>query len=279
MANEPWHLKIRAEFEEELGLDGERLEMALKLWEAYDAIGVARGQTDPPLHEACPRCEDCWRGAEDRKRPADESGIPLPWLGRRYPETRISVAAVNLVGWGGKTAHYWICGNQADALQENRKKGDNSYMGWATASFVGALEVSLRGEQPPVSLPEPREVASYLDGCAFFETIKCSPAGDRGTPTPAMRDNCPDLLTTRELEILRPSTLVLLGAPTRGAVEWAVRPERLPVGRPFARTTIQFSGRAIEVFMVPHPAARGAVWKSAYPLLVESLRARPLTQP
>lgn len=280
MASRLWRKALATELKGE-GLEGERLDLALELWEAYNEIGVATGSEDPPLYETCPQCDDCWRGAENRRPDAEWAGVSLPWMGRRYPETRICVVATNLVGWGGKTGHYWICNNKVEALKENRRKGDGkedkSYMGWATASEVDAICRSLRGERPPSALPEPKNVADAYDDCAFLEAVKCSPLGDRAAPTPAMHDNCPDLLLRRELEILRPSVLVLHGASARGAVEWAVRPELLPEGHPFTRTTIQFAGRIVDVFMLPHPAARlGAAWKAVYPALTQSLLAQPV---
>jgi Uracil DNA glycosylase superfamily len=275
-----WEAALATEMRD-VGLDGGRLPLALRLWHAYNEAGVAHGAQDPALFRACPNRTDCWRQAQHRKPPPQDAGVSIPWIGERYPTSRICVVAENLVGYGGKAAHYDICKNKITSLKRNRRKGDRSYMGWATTAFVDAIDRSQRGEPLPPSLPEPREVADAYAACAFLEVVKCAPTGEGSKPTAAMLLNCPPLLLDRELRVLSPSVLILHGSDAQRAVAYVASTE-IPTGNPLGRSSIQLNGRQVEVFAVAHPAAhpaaRGASipWKAAYPRLTHALNTRPI---
>lgn len=142
------------------GADEGQLEVVSRLASVYADRGVLRGDEGPPLYEACPHCAECWANELDEARPPLElSGVSLPWVGRRFSEARIVVAAINLRKYGGRYAQWKLYHELRENLgPQMRYRG--SMVPYAVGSYVSVVEDALCGvdvsQREP---PSPAEAA------------------------------------------------------------------------------------------------------------------------
>lgn len=259
---------------------GPRRHAVEQLLDLYEANQLLPNGIDLPLHQVCPNRPSCWdSGAECQPRQLHRSGIAVPWIGSRYTETRICVVGINLNGWGGLDAHWYICRGYADDLRAGRRGKAGKPFAHGAACYVHAVLTHLEGSPPAREIPPPPRVADAWDGCAFVEAIKCSPDRSSATPLDPMWANCPRLLLLDELEILQPRVILALGrGPLRDhlrpllrkdrLLEWGTHPGHIE------RDRLQLSTTSSECFSLNHPSF--PAWKKSYRQLIESLDTEPL---
>ena len=59
--------------------------------------------------------------------------------------------------------------------------------------------------------PPPKDVERALDFVAYTNHVKCSPKDSRSEPTPEMWKNCGRHILSRELKLLMPEIILILG--------------------------------------------------------------------
>jgi hypothetical protein len=258
-----------------------RLEPIARLFESHDLVA---SEDSKPLYEACRCAASCWGEFEDAERPKSaDAGISLPWVGPSYEQWGVVVVAINLRGYGGLMANWEIktgrnLGKPGEigALRDGHQKVNNSMFAYATGAYVDAVMCSLEGSQYESELPESTRCADALEGCAFLEAFKCSPANHLSRPGRAMVENCPPQYLLDELQLLEPRAIVVLGdLPTSrlralaGNDDWSRQGE-------LQRGTLKLGGRDVDVLGCRHPAAPGQRWRGCHSDLSNCLRETPL---
>lgn len=242
-----------------------------------------------PVHlpSACPKCSECWRGALGRA-PAvgtPSSQITPPWVGSKYSSGGVLVLLINLNGYGG-----WDLRDEADVgmrhlgrlartefAQGRRRLFSNSdYRGtavWTQAVSYAAIWLSrtsgfhCRWEGDRVG---GESLAEALDHVAITQHVKCSPTDKSSVPTDAMWNACGAHVLSRELSVLQPGRIVVVGTDSNIS-ELRRSVLREPATRQSARTvhagsksltvTLEVGhpheGRSVDLLVVPHPAAPG----------------------
>lgn len=238
----------------------------------YDELDVLSADRALPLDTSCHRCAECWSPLSAAERPRGESGgISVPFVGDHYDRFRTVVLAINMHNYGGLGANWWISRGHIQDLADGKRPN----FSYAVGSILHALHLSQLGRDPMDDPPDPRLAATAWTEAAFAETVKCSPSRPSSTPTDAMLNNCPPLFVKRELEILRPRTVVVMGrsqAALRVANALQAKIEDRRPGLERYRTSV--AGRDVAMFACNHPSYGG--WRASWPSLIESLRAFPL---
>jgi uracil-DNA glycosylase len=87
--------------------------------------------------------------------------------------------------------------------------------------------------------------------------VKCSPRdGGRGSAKSAMAANCPPRYLLKELEILKPRVVLVVGKQTWWSVAGALKVSPPADGAAARGSSNVLKGRRLEVFFVVHPAAK-----------------------
>ena len=271
---EMWGRRLRATPRHEAAVNA--------LLDLYRGRGLLPGDRDLTLTRCCPHCQECWR---DTSPPVNlhDSGIALPWVGKRYFETRIVILGINLDNVGGLAANYWVCEDHIRSMgQGKRGKANLPFSRNAMLSLRLVLARRQGNELPADEATAPNEsLADLWEQCAFLEAIKCSPDTDRSYPTEAMFANCPEFLVKEELEILEPSVILLFGRThLRDVVRlWAVPEDGygFEEGKHLERNRALIRGRPATLFSLNHPSSQNSKYVTAsLGQLRESLSARPL---
>ena len=198
---------------------GEQLRMLSGLTRIYASEGLIRGVRAAPLWACCPQAPDCWKAAAAHRPPRrdDRSGISLPWIGPEYQRGGVAIIAINLRDAGGLLREYEItCESAGDGSQLSRlaagfRTAHGSRLGYGSTRSAASVLDWLEG-RPITDRTEPSELCGVLRRVTRLQAVKCSPAdGGRSSPTPEMAHNCPELLLTRELELLRPGAVLTFG--------------------------------------------------------------------
>lgn len=251
----------------------------------YALRGVLPHRPRPTLARCCPDGQACWKGLTPRggtsKDPDSENdSIFLPWVGPDYRRGGVCVVGINLnVGKGSGT--WWgterkIADEQrtALALAAGEIRVHDSHWAFATSSAAAVVLRSLDGRSG--GAPEGAELVAALDRTARVQSVKCSPPRvDRGSPEPAMWQNCPPRFLGAELEILKPNVLLVYGKQPKAAVRaLGVESDVERVGR-FRRLTLSIADRDVTVFCLTHTGHGG--WRADKRPLEDSLLERPLS--
>jgi hypothetical protein len=250
------------------------MDAAERVYDRPDGLGGAR---DCALGVCCPSAKACWGDRQDPHR--THGSIFPPWIGAEYRPGGVCVVGLNLrIGTGDGT--YWdierkVASDQYASLAAGRSSSKGSH--WASSTMRDAALVlrSIAGR----SLDEPTtgaERAETLQQTARVQTVKCSPGQGRGTPLRQMAINCPPRYLRHELDVLRPSVLLVYGrvpaAAMRGLADSVEVAER--AGKRFRRIGLRFGGWTCTGFMLTHPAHGG--WHRDHALLRMSLAQQPI---
>lgn len=259
------------------GVSDERVDVLRELVDLYRSLDLLPKDRDAPLCRVCPNRRECWKNTRspDNFR---QAGISVPWIGRAYGRNRVLIVATNFNDWGGLDANWHEC-------QENQHAFENRRPGLGGRSFAdGAFRyanlaiASIRGRGLPADWrhPDRKDLAPLIDTVAFLQAVKCSPGSARSNPTEAMRQRCPPFLLKRELAILRPRVVLLLGRstvrdPVRKMlqVEWGEAPGSME------RDRFQLDGAPVELFSLNHPS-RPTNAATSLAQMRDSLVATPL---
>ncbi len=242
----------------------------------YERLGFLDRTGLPfPLHVACSMRVHCWRGAEGRyPDPASTtSHIARPWVGALYSRLRLLVLGINLYEYGGYTALSDLVTGARKQLVTGRRRvnfDDPNYIGslvWHRVAAYALVLAERHGVAAPKwatnGWPPPADICAAFDLLAFANQIKCSPMRSVSAPTQGMWSNCADHVLTKELSILRPSKVLLLGVGENlrhfastfgpaGGLAWK------SIGRVQRSSYLDQHGQSVELFGVPHPSRGGA---------------------
>jgi hypothetical protein len=291
----------KREIERRLNADGytpthERVAMLARISALYRRRGVLdRGGRACSLDRCCDAAESCWAGRSSNEHPgrtaADkrepDGSIFWPWIGEHYGPGGLCVVALNLnldnaepeSDWWDITIEYSISAHTGEYLGAGLDASplwNYSRAGYRMAASAAAVLSWWEGRSPqPDTEPDPRALAGFVEHIARVQSIKCSPRGDRaGKPTRAMERQCPPRYLSKELALLRPGGVLVLGSEPRLAIETSHTPT-LEVDEPtFACGTLTFSAQQAEYYWIPHPNNRRGGWKRGQRQLVDHLTAR-----
>ena len=253
------------------------LEQIADAWVEETSMNVLPDGRNEMLWSCCANAPQCWNGLEDKHDPCGErGGITLPWVGPRYPESRVALMGLNLVRSGGLLDEINITRDTINAFNNDERivwEGSGPFQ-YRSSAMLSAVLAALDGKEIP---DEPAEstvdLVEPLLRTARIQAIKCSPWGEGASPpSAAMKRLCaPNLLPT-EIDILKPKILVVAHSEARGRLwylagkpEWDDR-DHFTVGK----ATV--NGHEFTILGVIHPSDRGGLWKDSWKQLVAYLR-------
>lgn len=171
-----------------------------------------------PMHN-CSHRHTCWAEVEEERRENCDWGIYTPFIGSNYDAGRVLALGINMNGFGDADAEDKLAKLAIDEIMLGRvrtfaKSGYRGSLFWhRLLSYSALLLRAVRIIPTPTDRPYPpkEELKSALDYIAVTNSIKCAPSGKNSQPLPAMWLHCPQHILLREVEILRPRFIVVLG--------------------------------------------------------------------
>jgi hypothetical protein len=269
-----------------------QLELLAALGSVYERHGVLAGERPRALADCCPDAAACWRGALERisrdatlEGDGEDGSIFWPYIGREYRPGGVCLLGWNInhdgSEWYGLQEEFVIADHDAARLAAGHTASEwRSMFAYRSLSAGLAVADALAGADP-VAEPEPQRLAEGMQRLARLQTVKCVPLGNRGNPEPAMNARCPRRYLVEELEILRPSTLVVFGdqalnsavdAIERHSGAWFDWHPKFDEG--YARGVLSTDENELTAVGLWHPSY--ADWARCQLRLVEDLRSRPL---
>jgi hypothetical protein len=248
----------------------------------YREAGVVDDESALELPDHCADAAACWKGMEERRYSSCE--IARPWIGPEYERTRLLVVGENLNGESEFDALAGDHGYVPEAMRElavrrrvrfgNQPKVYAGTLLWHCIGAYGAAILRELGVTPFAAMefaggdvPAPAVIAAYSN-LAYLNHVKCSPNdGKRSQPSPAMWSRCGRRFLTRELEILAPRVVLVLGRGDNArrlaellAQQWeaagSVHGNPIQIRR-FARDS-----RRLDLVVTPHPSYFRIPWRT-----------------
>lgn len=229
----------------------------------YDSKGSVKGYK---LYDNCPNKDICWKNIESQK--ADWNIIPFPYIGSdfRTEEHSIAIIGLNLNGHGGISSLRDLILDAQYALRKgwvkirfslDYKRYRGTYLFHRAAVYSNIIRDKYTNNNS--SELSPKKLASIWDKVCYLEAIKCSPANNSNSkPSSEMYKICPKEYLLKELQILKPKVLIVLGKDTINPYElFKVTGEQQSANANFYYYTI--SDNPIKcIYKVVHPSARGS---------------------
>ncbi len=245
----------------------------------YTELGfIAANGKHLPLFEACKHAERCWQGVSDERRPQpNQAGISAPWVGRKYNELGLLIIGINTNDAGGEGALTNLVEQaqrelRADPLRrlvfadpQQGYRGSLFYHRAGSCAFEFAQSAKLlkeSSERSPDGFPCNEDIARAYCYVAYTNHIKCTLRGDRGTPTRKMWEKCGGHVLAREISILKPSYILILGK----ADNWGYFYQKVLNGRALPpaqgndevrQDKVEMDGKDVGILLVPHPIRMG----------------------
>jgi Uracil DNA glycosylase superfamily len=117
-----------------------------------------------------------------------------------------------------------------------------------------AVLLDMLDHQPVRGRQEPSELVETVLRTARLQAIKCTPRRDRSKPYPEMWEECPSFLLGGELDIVRPSVLLVLGKQPRDVVAELDGFDPCPTRRAgLHRGVLHGDGWQADVYALSHP--------------------------
>lgn len=266
---------------------GAQRELLREVTDLYRRLDVLGADIIPSLTRACPAASACWEGIDrppavaSKHDARSENGcIFLPWVGPNYARGGICVVGTNIrrhderPQWEYALEHRIALDPKSGQVPRLRRGNDPHGSRWARSTMrdVVAVQRSMRGESE-LNHQDNLELADAMLSSARIQAVKCSPLGGRGTPTLTMSRQCPSRYLGREIEVIRPSILLVYGVVARWGIARLGKITLEKSERRFRRGKVQFSAFTCEAFFLFHPAHGG--WSRAHEALKESLKQRP----
>lgn len=241
----------------------------------YRAAGLLPSDANPPLWRCCAHGDRCWRRLPHDRKEAEHGGVTLPWVGARFHEDRVSLLGHNLREAGGLLVELKIAGDVRQRFEIGEKRVYGSLFAYRSMRAAAAVTAWQEGRAVEASEPSPQDLIRALDGCARFQTVKCSPFdGHNSTPSGAMERICPEEFLVHELHLARPRCLIALGAPARRAIERLI-PAEWSRDPDLTSASTHLDGGRLDVFCLAHPSTWSA-WYRSWSSLIEHLQSRPI---
>jgi hypothetical protein len=245
----------------------------------YTQLGfIAENGNHLPLFEVCNHAERCWNRVGDERRPLqNESGISAPWVGRKYNELGLLVIGINTNDAGGEGALTNLVERAREKLlddplrrlvfadRQHGYRGSLFYHRAGSCAFEFAKSAKLLeepSEMSPDGFPCNGDIAHAYDYVTYTNHIKCTLRGDRGRPTHQMWEMCGGHVLAREVSILQPRYILILGM----ADNWWYFYQKVLNGRALPpaqgngevrQDEVEMYGKAVRILLVPHPIRMG----------------------
>ncbi len=264
---------------------------------SYVAKGIVTAQSEAlPLHTHCSSALACWAKLGPELRPkAEVGGISLPWVGREYQPGGVLLVGINMNEHGGLDAWGGLIREAlAELPRKNRMYASEDYAGsmfqqragWYAAvifrhlgieEFNDGRDVRDWNRQPSQNAL----ICRAWERLAATNQVKCSPvkseATPRSRPTEEMWKNCAPMWLAIELEVLRPSVLLVLGIDRnleQFRSTWSTT--ELGASDGVFRGRAHLSTGSVEVVALTHPAANDGCSEALVSQLDDMLLSYPL---
>jgi len=249
----------------------------------YSELGFIDGDGNClPLHSCCVHGKDCWSGPYESmyRKPADkDAAISRPWVGGQYQKLGLWVVGINLNECGGEDSLVGLVEEARKELGGGARKvtfrglqkesfGDSKYSGtllwhrvgcYATA-FCEAKGIYDKGFDLD-GYPPPEAVRDAYDYIAYTNHVKCSPNSNNSAPSPGMWEHCGRHVLRKEMALLKPTDILLLGkSDNLTRFQMADILDNPPVFGEEGKNSLvrraksSIGGMPVRVFVVPHPA-------------------------
>lgn len=247
-----------------------------KLRKIYSLLGLTDNDGKfLTLHSDCPNSEYCWKYAKERK-PKDDGfwTVTRPWIGARYSELRLLAIGINMNQYGSYEGAINLINQTKIEIKQGKRKMfvTNEYSGtfffhrmgsYITAFVENALLITPTWKN---NYPLPEDIVSSFDFISYTNHIKCSPKNDKSKPsdkskpTYQMWEKCGNFILKQEIELLKPSKILILGNAdnfrffNQNVLDNKIHLERkgkVEIGNGYVNK------KPIEIFVVPHPASFG----------------------
>ncbi len=219
------------------------------------------------LQACCANAERCWMGVAKDHMP-DENVISPPWEGQDYRSLGLLVVGINTNnGNFDEDALPWLVQRATEELAHRRRVsfGDPDYGGTIFYHRVGACAFELaasagliaqEGERCPDGFPSNIDVSRAYRFLAYTNHVKCTLVGSSGAPTGRMWDICGSHVLRKEIDILRPRYVLVLGALNVRYFYERVVGRRLPTSlvQEIGLETVDIGSTTTTVLFVPHPS-------------------------
>jgi hypothetical protein len=236
-----------------------------------------------PLQACCKFCNNCWKGLENRKRnisdltDLEKSKIYKPYIGDKYNDFRLLIIGINMNNHGGYEEQRNIAIEACRLLSEEGMKklnfGNQEYAGsvyWhrvASYAVVYTDNANITTKYWSNDSPPDESIAIAFDYFAITNSIKCAPKnlikGDRSIPSTEMFNNCPSYILKKEIEILNPSKILVLGKENYSRVVKALSNNQIfNVEINNCISSVKING--INIVGIIHPTAKGGSKKDLF---------------
>ena len=204
-----------------------------QLKEIYKEKGVYyKDEESPLLHESCVSRAICWKS---NMTAVNENKIQKPYIGANYKNQLLGVG-INLYEHGGwESITHLFRGKEVEEKKEkgamdflkNGKKRINfdakDYGGTLIfhrlavyATIILEKEIKCDGKYVLSSsgkniYDDFELLINTTEKIAFVNAVKCSPKGNYSRPTQEMQNICPQLFLFKEILVLKPEFVLILG--------------------------------------------------------------------
>jgi hypothetical protein len=257
-------------FRQEQIPNDEQARLLVRLLNVYDDKDLFGDGCPAPLCQICRNAHKCWADAEEgeRREPPrpygedDEDGsVMLPWVGRAYDPGGVVVVGINpnidktKKEWSELFSEHSITWNRGiPILRAGLKRDGGSAFGYRALRWAAALLDDLDGKPP--RRRRPKGLIDVVHRIARVQAIKCVPRRKRSEPYEAMWEHCPSMLLAGELDVLKPSRLLVLGNRPYDAIADVGTFAETSSRSLIKRGVVQRSGWCAEVYGMTHPATR-----------------------
>ena len=144
-----------------------------------------------------------------------DGSLCLPWIGPRYTPGGVAIVALNMnispEDNTDRIYEYWISYEQhIHWLAAGYQKNDGSRFAFGAHRSAAALLDAQTGRPVVDRLPE--QLPDAVLSTARLQAVKCLPKRASSKPSSAMRQLCVPMVLIDELDVVRPGTVLVLGA-------------------------------------------------------------------
>ncbi len=230
------------------------------------------------LRENCKLKKGCWKRLKE-KRNSNYHLYP-PYIGKKYDQEKIMVVGINMNDFGNTQNRNDAVGYLAEkALEEirngkkktfiNTEKGYRGSLLWHRLLSFSAILLQTKGvlsSNQNAKYPTKENLSEAYDYISVTNSIKCSPNKQNSEPSKGMWRNCPDFILKKEISILKPKFLLVLGDENYSFVKKVFSLNNISREGEVRLSKFNNDGETVIVIAIAHPASGKG---SAKPRMVE----------
>ncbi|MCL2044127.1 MAG: hypothetical protein FWG89_08315 [Treponema sp.] len=243
------------------------------LSELYHNYNMLENGIDILLHDKCCFYENCWTKEMKISKGVDWNKISFPHIGEKYNRGLMCIG-INMHDHGGINAIPRVVESVKKLLISGKKKYKTSFL-WHRIAVYSNIILNKK-----ISPDDGYELSDVYNNIAFVNAIKCSPMSkknigknDRSTPMDNMWKFCPENILYKEITILQPKMILILGNQLSEILSKKCIGE-IQRSKNIAYYEIMLEGNPIKILRIKHPASPGGCKKEIYKeLLSLCLRA------